>query len=248
MRFDLRSRISGGARQILAALAILAIVGLATPSASAGVSLSYTVTGGAGGALTSGTSSGGTANDITYTVTATATDSSAGSSLSTTTINLNNTASTQETITIVVTGAGYTLGGLAQNGYDIVANYNVTGGGGPYNGSFDSASASSTVAFTSLGSSSGTISGSGGALGSTYSFTPSTSPTKTITLGTTSFSLGQTLTITLGGGDSSNFTFKTNVGPAGLTSVPEPSSMALAGLGGLGLIGYGLRRRRALGA
>lgn len=29
---------------------------------------------------------------------------------------------------------------------------------------------------------------------------------------------------------------------------PEPSSMALAGLGSLGLIGYGLRRRKALGA
>jgi hypothetical protein len=30
--------------------------------------------------------------------------------------------------------------------------------------------------------------------------------------------------------------------------VPEPSSMMLAGIGGLGLIGYGLRRRKALGA
>ncbi|MGC8641282.1 MAG: PEP-CTERM sorting domain-containing protein [Isosphaeraceae bacterium] len=29
------------------------------------------------------------------------------------------------------------------------------------------------------------------------------------------------------------------------TSVPEPSTMAIAGLGALGLIGYGLRRRRA---
>ncbi len=30
--------------------------------------------------------------------------------------------------------------------------------------------------------------------------------------------------------------------------VPEPSSLAIAGLGALGLIGYGLRRRKALGA
>jgi len=33
-----------------------------------------------------------------------------------------------------------------------------------------------------------------------------------------------------------------------LSSVPEPSSMAIAGLGALGMIGYGLRRRKALGA
>jgi len=30
--------------------------------------------------------------------------------------------------------------------------------------------------------------------------------------------------------------------------VPEPSSLAIAGLGALGMIGYGLRRRKVLGA
>ena len=30
--------------------------------------------------------------------------------------------------------------------------------------------------------------------------------------------------------------------------VPEPSTLAIAGLGALGLIGYGLRRRKAAGA
>jgi len=35
-------------------------------------------------------------------------------------------------------------------------------------------------------------------------------------------------------------------GPAGM--VPEPSSLAIAGLGALGMIGYGLRRRKFLGA
>jgi len=34
----------------------------------------------------------------------------------------------------------------------------------------------------------------------------------------------------------------------GPSTVPEPSSLALAGLGALGMIGYGLRRRKALGA
>jgi LPXTG-motif cell wall-anchored protein len=30
--------------------------------------------------------------------------------------------------------------------------------------------------------------------------------------------------------------------------IPEPSTFLIAGIGGLGLIGYGLRRRRVLGA
>jgi hypothetical protein len=34
----------------------------------------------------------------------------------------------------------------------------------------------------------------------------------------------------------------------GPNAVPEPSTMAIAGLGALGMIGYGLRRRKALGA
>jgi len=33
-----------------------------------------------------------------------------------------------------------------------------------------------------------------------------------------------------------------------INSVPEPSSLAIAGLGALGMIGYGVRRRKALGA
>lgn len=38
--------------------------------------------------------------------------------------------------------------------------------------------------------------------------------------------------------------FGKNLGPA----TPEPSSMVLVGLGAMGLIGYGLRRRKAMGA
>jgi hypothetical protein len=42
------------------------------------------------------------------------------------------------------------------------------------------------------------------------------------------------------GTTSSNLTFQP-------TAVPEPSTLAIAGLGGLGLIGFGLRRRKAMG-
>jgi len=48
-------------------------------------------------------------------------------------------------------------------------------------------------------------------------------------------------TITVQDGTSS---FHANLGP---TIVPEPSTMVMASLGTLGLIGYGLRRRKALG-
>ena len=37
-------------------------------------------------------------------------------------------------------------------------------------------------------------------------------------------------------------------GTSSVTAVPEPSTMAIAGIGALGMIGYGLRRRKALGA
>lgn len=56
------------------------------------------------------------------------------------------------------------------------------------------------------------------------------------------FTIQEVLTIQLNGnGDTVGYQSSTT-----LNSVPEPSSLVLAGLGGLGLIGYGLRRRRSL--
>jgi len=57
------------------------------------------------------------------------------------------------------------------------------------------------------------------------------------------YSITETFKITLSAGSLINFGSNTT-----LTSVPEPSSMAIAGLGALGMIGYGLRRRKARGA
>jgi hypothetical protein len=57
---------------------------------------------------------------------------------------------------------------------------------------------------------------------------------------TGNYSLTTVANIRLTGGGDVNFSAHENV-----TAVPEPSTMAIAGLGVLGLIGYGLRRRLA---
>jgi hypothetical protein len=59
------------------------------------------------------------------------------------------------------------------------------------------------------------------------------------------FSLTSEAVVNVGANDKLHFTQTLSVTSA---VVPEPSTMALAGLGALGLIGYGLRRRKALGA
>jgi len=61
---------------------------------------------------------------------------------------------------------------------------------------------------------------------------------------TSPFNVGEAISIELNSkGDKVNYSASTS-----LQSVPEPSSLALAGLGALGMIGYGLRRREARGA
>jgi hypothetical protein len=57
------------------------------------------------------------------------------------------------------------------------------------------------------------------------------------------YSLTSEVNFALSVGGKANYSSQVNV-----TSVPEPSTMALAGLGALGLIGFGLRRRKATGA
>jgi len=65
----------------------------------------------------------------------------------------------------------------------------------------------------------------------------------TITTLGSPYSMTETYVLTLGAGGELNFAANTTLSP-----VPEPSTMAIAGLGALGMIGYGLRRRKALGA
>lgn len=67
---------------------------------------------------------------------------------------------------------------------------------------------------------------------------------RTITGLVGTFSISQTLAIQLNKlNDEINYSSSTTLQSI---AVPEPSSLALAGLGGLGLIGYGLRRRKDL--
>jgi len=60
--------------------------------------------------------------------------------------------------------------------------------------------------------------------------------------------LSKALSIFNGSLGHSGDTTMQNSGVFSATIVPEPSTMAIAGLGALGMIGYGLRRRKALGA
>jgi hypothetical protein len=81
-------------------------------------------------------------------------------------------------------------------------------------------------------------------MGKPYAPKSSNDDTSTlITSGLTStYSVTEYFKITLDGKSQINFASGTD-----LSAVPEPSGLVLAGLGALGLIGYGLRRRGAVG-
>jgi hypothetical protein len=256
MNLDRASGTLRGTRLVLAALAILSVFALAAPSATAGVSLSFNATDVGTStslgvtALSSGTSDSFTLGnfgdaDDPVTVTATASDKKAGSKLTSTTITLKNTTkSGTDTLDLLVTGTGYTVGGLALPGLHILSKFSVGGSGGPTDTTTDKTTAKSWVDLTN------TAFGTGSPLGSLITVPKTTDPLnsdytsgasipKSLKLTGTMFSFTQELDITLKAGDQANLTIITAAIPT-----PEPSSMALAGLGALGLIGYGIRRRR----
>jgi hypothetical protein len=68
--------------------------------------------------------------------------------------------------------------------------------------------------------------------------------TKILAANTGTYTLSQTVVLTGINVGASGFNFG---GTSDVTATPEPSTMALAGLGALGLIGYGVRRRKAMG-
>jgi len=251
MKFDLFSRIPVAANRVLATLVVLTGLGLATPSAFANIPLSWsatdtgvptTVTGSGTGFLSVGPT---TVGNFSVQITANTSDPAGGSGttpasssqLSTTTFTISNNSSATDTLDLAVTGTGFSVK-TSDN-----ASFSVSGSSSAYNPSVDSTTANSTI--------NGTPIPGGGMIGtpplngntSTYTWSPSSNSGSLLFTNSSTFSIGQALDITLAANDSVTLTINTTV-----KAVPEPSSMAIAGLGALGMIGYGLRRRKALGA
>jgi hypothetical protein len=241
------SRHRAGATRILAGMAILAVLSLATPSASAQVSLSWEATDESTGSTTaadiaSGVSSGSiNLANFTFSLTATVPGGPPGINTLTLTTNATviNNSSTTDTLDLVVTGMGFIGTGVTGANFNVAANVTAS----QNRSASDTTSATSSADNVYLGSLVGTPNAGFGAQAYTFTGTPpGTGPNITFMLTGASFSITQELVITLGGGDSVNFPITTNVTPT-----PEPSSMAIAGMGALGLIGYSLRGRKTLG-
>jgi len=96
---------------------------------------------------------------------------------------------------------------------------------------------------TGLGAATTTATLANGSTGVTNTGIPN--PAGTYTLSQTVLLHG--LTVPAGGTLAPVFGGTATVTGPTRTAVPEPSSLAIAGLGALGMIGYGLRRRKAMG-
>jgi hypothetical protein len=263
MKSALSRWIRGCARPVLAALAILAVLGLAAPSASAAIALTYTAMADGSTQTGAGTNSLATGSTLLvignfgYSIAATTNDPAGGttsnpnnSSLANVTLAVNNNTALTDTLTISLTGLGFTIspGAVLQD----LANFTVSGGSTVHSTPPDTTTASSSILTpgampipTTIGTTLvGTpIPTSPANLATTYAFTNGGASGVLAFTNPGTFGERQLLVITLGPSDNANFTFNTAV--VELQGVPEPSSLAIAGIGALGLIGFGLRRRKA---
>jgi hypothetical protein len=263
MKFNVRSRFPATVNRALVALAALTGLGLEAPSAFASIGLSYSAVDTAAGSPPAVTGSGTgflsvgpeAVGNFTLQLTANTTDPSGTgfgvggndtthsgntSTLSTTTFTISNVGSGKDTMDISLTGAGFTVGaGQMDN-----ADFSVSGSSSAYTLGTDTTTDTSTINGSAIP---GTLVGTpvSNGLTTTYSWNPGASSGNLVFLNTGTFSIGQTLAVTLGAGDSATLTINTSVVP---TATPEPSTMAIAGLSALGMIGYGLRRRKTMGA
>jgi len=207
-----------------------------------------------GGALTqqllvigSPTQSGGVSGSVSfsvggYTITLLGGSETQGSPLSqllsTNLSVVNNTLGNTNTLNLVIIGTGFTAPVTPP---PVALSSSLGGSAGPISGASDTLSFNTLVANTSYGVGSYTFPTTGG----TENYTAS--PTINTTIGslTGTYSVEQDVNIHLTGktgtGDTIGFNANTNL----QSVVPEPSTMAIAGLGALGMIGYGLRRRKS---
>jgi len=155
--------------------------------------------------------------------------------LSSTTSITRTSSSGTHTLLITITGTGFTAPVTPPN---ITGNSQI-GGSIVQTASNDTLNYQSFVNSTGFGVQSPAI---GGQSNSSYN---NTNPPFTITSLSSGFSLTETIGLDLTAkNDQINYSSSTTLNQV----VPEPSSMAIAGLGALGMIGYGLRRRKAKGA
>jgi hypothetical protein len=268
MKSDVTSRIASAVKRSLATLAIITGLCAATPSAFAQIDLSWsaedintsqTTSGGPiAGNLSTGTKGVG---NFAFSVTSNTSDptgtgllgngtfpSSNTSELSTTTFTI--TSSVTDTLEIKVTGVNFTVGA---GGPADTANYSVSGS------SSNSQKGDKTTGYayvdgTNTAFGTGTQIPPGSGLTGTpnppsqmqskpYLFTNGGESGEATFVNSSKFSITQVLDVYLIAGDSVTLTINTTVVP-----VPEPSTMAIAGLGALGMIGFGLRRRKVKGA
>jgi len=179
----------------------------------------------------------------TLSVTSNSPGAPTGSNLLGATLNLNNTSGSTVTLNISMGDTGYTSPTTPPA---ILFTSHI-------GGTVNTAVAGSSLAFQSYVNNG--PSGGQNATTGTPSGNPPVSPPITQTGSFVSdasvllaslasgYSITETFAITLGAHESINFSTSSILAPT-----PEPSTLAITAVCGLGLIGYGLRRRKAKGA
>lgn len=138
-------------------------------------------------------------------------------------------------------GAATTVAGIINQKYS--GTFSFTSGTGGSGTNYLSGTFSDAVAGSGTGL---TLTASNATGGETLTFTSSVIPAADLGNPTAiSFGFSNVTPAVTGTPDTIQALTASVAGTASATAVPEPSSMAIAGLGALGLIGYGIRRRKS---